>query len=83
MVFGGAIVLLPGPAGAKGLEQSLTIDSGPPLVERLQRFGLPERPPTPQPRTGISMALPVGFATVAMALALAAGAIRRDPQVVP
>jgi hypothetical protein len=49
----------------------------PPLVERLQRLGLPERPPSPQPQTVAPMALPVAFATVASALALAARAIRR------
>ena len=50
----------------------------PALVERLHRFGLPERPPTPSGAAPAGAALPLGLAAVGIALAAVVGR-RRDP----
>jgi hypothetical protein len=52
------------------------------LVERLQRFGLPEQPPV-APAAG-DMAFPLGLAAASMAMVIAAVASRRrDPLLAP
>jgi hypothetical protein len=54
------------------------------LVERLQRYGLPEHPPVHASPAASPMAIPMGLTTGAVALALAALVIRwRDPILAP
>jgi hypothetical protein len=50
----------------------------PTMVEELQRFGLPERPPIPSGPAPAGAAIPLGLAAVGIALAAVAGR-RKDP----
>jgi hypothetical protein len=50
----------------------------PTMVEQLQRFGLPERPPIPTGPAPTGAAIPLGLAAVGIALAAVAGR-RREP----